>query len=97
MRMGTVVNGSGRIFATRSRIEKNDPAAMKSAKHIRHRWRARRGPPRGMPNRMMRTSPAAARIMTVAMKKSIRNVRAPRTRASPPAAMWIGKSTLFIR
>jgi hypothetical protein len=32
------------------RIEKNDPAAMNSAKHIRHRWRARRGPPRGTPN-----------------------------------------------
>src|SRR5437868_1085473 len=43
-RIGAVVNGSGRIFATRSRIEKNDPAAMNSAKHIRHKCRARRGP-----------------------------------------------------
>lgn len=36
-RIGAVVKGSGRIFATRSRIEKNDPAAMNSAKHIRQR------------------------------------------------------------
>ena len=34
-RIGPLVNGSGRIFATRSRIEKNDPAAMNSAKHMR--------------------------------------------------------------
>ena len=52
-------------------MEKNDPAAMNSAKHIRHKCRARRGPPRGMPNRIMRTSPVAARIITPAMKKSI--------------------------
>src|SRR5579859_1626754 len=71
--MGAVVNGWGRIFATRARMEKNDPAAMNSAKHIRHRWRARRGPPRGMPNRMMRTSPVAARMKTVARKKYIGN------------------------
>ena len=47
------MNGSGRIFATRSRIEKKDPAAMKRAKHIRHKWRARRGPPRGTPNEII--------------------------------------------
>ena len=61
----------GRIVATRSRIEKNDPAAMNSAKHMRHRWRARRGPPRGMPKRMMRTSPAAAMTNTAAMINDI--------------------------
>lgn len=37
IRRGSVVNGSGRIVATRDRIEKNDPAAMNSAKHIRHK------------------------------------------------------------
>jgi len=41
-----VVKGSGRILATRVWIEKNDPAAMNSPKHMRHRCRASRGPPR---------------------------------------------------
>jgi len=67
--IGAVVNGSGRIFATRARTEKNDPAAMNSAKHIRHRWRARRGLPRGMPNRKMRTSHSRRQIRMVARKK----------------------------
>jgi hypothetical protein len=66
-----VGNGSGRTLATRSRIEENDPAAMNSSKHIRHRWRVRRGPPRGTPNRMMRTSPIAAMIVTAARKENI--------------------------
>jgi hypothetical protein len=70
-RIGAVVNGSGRIFASRSRIEKNDQAAINNAKQIRHRWRARRGPRRGRPNRMTRTSPAAATSNTVAMMKDI--------------------------
>src|SRR5207244_5634825 len=46
---------------------------MTSAKHIRHKCRASRGPPRGTPNLMMRTSPVAARIITPAMKKCITN------------------------
>src|SRR3954452_24411886 len=46
-RLGVLVNGSGKILATRSRIENNDPAAMNSAKHMRHKCRARREPPRG--------------------------------------------------
>jgi hypothetical protein len=80
MRIGHVVNGSGSSFATRSRIEKNDPAAMNSAKHILHRWRARRGPPRRTPNRMMRTSPIAASVMTVATKNCMKNGTPERTR-----------------
>ena len=87
-----MVNGSGRSFATRSRIEKNDPAAMNSAKHMRHKWRARRGPPRGTPDRMTRASPIAADVRMAAMKKNIRNGTPLRTRpglfkASMPAAM----------
>jgi hypothetical protein len=72
-RIAGVVNGSGRIFATRAWIEKKDPAAINSAKHIRHRCRASRAPPRSGPDRITRTSPAAANAMTVPMKKSMKN------------------------
>src|SRR5215813_12586016 len=64
---------------------------MNSPKHIRHKWRARRGPPRGRPNLIMRTSPVAARIITPAMKKCITNgtpLSKPRGRLkafTPPA------------
>lgn len=54
--MSGVVNGSGRTLATRERTEKNDPAAINSAKHMRHKCRASRGAPRKAPDRSMRKS-----------------------------------------
>src|SRR6266436_5600210 len=59
-RIGAERNGSGRILATRSRIEKNDPAAMNRPKHMRQRCRLSLAAPRGAPNRMMRRSPTKA-------------------------------------
>src|SRR5881275_743533 len=70
-RIGAERNGSGRILATRSRIEKNDPAAMNRPKHMRQRCRLSFAAPRGAPNRMMRRSPTKASAQIVAKKNSI--------------------------